>query len=310
MSELSYVDLDNLAARERRRTTFSVAVFVVLVAATTAYIWYTVSTVTAVRTELAAITENLEQSKLALAQTTDEQARTEEALSQLRVELENATAALDAAKQSLADAEAARDQAVADAERANAEVVRLQAELDRLSSQLADTKEQLAVTSAELEDAEARLSAAEARMAALEEQIGLSVAFSEHLHPVDLEDAKLLSSRSDRLATLLERILQLQQEGTKFKSANELGVGFNSPGFANFILGEVDQGKTLGSLPQTSNPQLGDILQYEGGFAMFLLEDAEAKPFVIGMTPAGIAALEPDFGVPRTGALSTGIVLP
>jgi hypothetical protein len=145
-------------------------------------------------------------------------------------------------------------------------------------------------------------------MAALEEQIGLSIGFREHLHPVDLEDAKLLASISDRLAHLLALVLRFQEDETPFSSANEPGVGFNSPGFANFVLSEIEPGMNLAALPATSDPKLGDIVEYEGGFALFLLQDADAQPFVIGMTPAGIASLEPDFGVPRSGARSTGLL--
>ena len=108
-------------------------------------------------------------------------------------------------------------------------------------------------------------------------------------------------------AGCLSRVLDLQARNTRFSSANKPSVGFNSPGFTGYVLGRVVRGKSLKSLAATETPQLGDIIRYENGFDMFLLEDAEGEPFVIGMTPVGIAALEPDFGVPRAGALATGI---
>jgi hypothetical protein len=124
---------------------------------------------------------------------------------------------------------------------------------------------------------------------------------------VTLEDAEKLADSSDRLARLLSRVLDMRSSNTRFSGANKPSVGFNSPGFTGYVLGRVVRGKSLKSLPATDTPQLGDIIRYENGFDMFLLQDAEGERFVIGMTPVGIAALEPDFGVPRSGALATGI---
>ena len=147
---------------------------------------------------------------------------------------------------------------------------------------------------------------AQSVVAALQEHIGLSVALSEHLHPVSPEDAEKLADSSDRLARLLSRVLDMRESNTRFSGANKPSVGFNSPGFTGYVL-RMERGKSPKSLPETDTPQLGDIIRYENGFDMFLLQDAEGEPFVIGMTPVGIAALEPDFGVPRAGALATGI---
>jgi hypothetical protein len=161
---------------------------------------------------------------------------------------------------------------------------------------------------ADLAYTDVRLGEAEAVIATLQEHIGLSVALSQHLRPVTREDAEKLADSSDQLARLLSRVLDMQSRNTRFSSANKPGVGFNSPGFTGYVLGRVSRGKSMAGLPETDTPGLGDIIRYQNGFDMFLLEDANGEPFVIGMTPVGIAALEPDFGVPRTGALSTGIL--
>jgi hypothetical protein len=166
----------------------------------------------------------------------------------------------------------------------------------------------LARLRADLAYSDERLAETEAVVAVLQEHIGLSVALSEHLRPVTKEDAESLAGSSDQLGKLLARVLDLQSRNTRFSSANKPGVGFNSPGFTGYVLGRVVRGKSMAGLPETDTPGLGDIIRYQNGFDMFLLEDARGEPFVIGMTPVGIAALEPDFGVPRAGALSTGIV--
>ncbi|MCB1503027.1 MAG: hypothetical protein KDK07_25160 [Bauldia sp.] len=155
--------------------------------------------------------------------------------------------------------------------------------------------------------ADTRLEEAQAMVAALKDHIGLTVALSEHLHPVGSADAEKLADSSDRLGRLLSRVLDMRAQNIRYSGANKPSEGFNSPGFTGYVLGRVARGKTLTSLPETDTPQLGDIIRYQNGFDMFLLQDAEGEPFVIGMTPVGIAALEPDFGVPRAGALATGI---
>ena len=114
---------------------------------------------------------------------------------------------------------------------------------------------------------------------------------------------------------MLEKILQFKQRKLPFNLANQVDQGFTSPGFAAYILGQMGvapQGATLQSaiagLPRTDRPELGDLVLYRGGFAMFYLEDHMQHPFVIGMTPAGIAALQPDFGVPKEEIRRTGIL--
>jgi hypothetical protein len=161
---------------------------------------------------------------------------------------------------------------------------------------------------ADLAYADTRLEQAQATVAALQDHIGLTVALSEHLHPVDSADAEKLAGSSDRLGRLLARVLDMRAQNTRFSGANKPSEGFNSPGFTGYVLGRVVRGKSLTSLRATDSPQLGDIIRYQNGFDMFLLQDAKGVPFVIGMTPVGIAALEPDFGVARAGALATGIL--
>lgn len=162
--------------------------------------------------------------------------------------------------------------------------------------------------STDLAYAEVRRDESEAVIARLLDHIGLTVALSRHLHPVGLEDAEKLADSSVRLGNLLGRVLDMRSQNTRFSTANKPGVGFNSPGFTGHVLGRVARGKTVKSLPETDTPQLGDIIRYRNGFDMFLLQDARGEHFVIGMTPVGIAALSPDFGVPRAGALATGIL--
>src|SRR5207249_3726770 len=108
---------------------------------------------------------------------------------------------------------------------------------------------------------------------------------------------------------LLEKILVLRNQGTRWtlggKSPPE---GFDSPGFAAFVLQETNhlpfsaQGaagqmrRMLGDrLTPVQQPEAGDLVFYRTGYVMFYFKDPQNRPFVVGMTPFGITALNPQF---------------
>ncbi len=276
----------------------------------------------AARQATGVVAGELNEARAALADGTAALSGTRNQLMQTTNALNAVTTDLQRVRQRLAATEAERDQArvqsarlIASLDVARAEVAGLQgdlagAELRALAGRglVALANLRIGDMRADLAWTDTRLSDAVTLATALDEHIGLSAAFEKHLHPAAPEDAKALAGTSARLGRLLSRILDLQKQVTRFSSVNKSGVGFNSPGFAGYILGRTMRGKTLESLPPTDAPKLGDIIRYQNGLAMFLLQDAEGQPFVIGMTPVGIAAFEPDFGVPRIGALATGIV--
>lgn len=80
--------------------------------------------------------------------------------------------------------------------------------------------------------------------------------------------------------------------------------GFDSPSFAAFMLERygllpasgIDERYRLREvLHPVDKPQIGDVVFYERGYTMFYFEDENGVPFVVGMTPLGVLALEPDF---------------
>ena len=91
--------------------------------------------------------------------------------------------------------------------------------------------------------------------------------------------------------------------------------GFDSPSFAAYVLeqrGLIPSGSTahLGEgvegeqrdlrhmLNPVTAPNVGDVVFYKTGYTMFYFHDMNGRPFVIGMTPLGIASLEVNFADP------------
>ena len=335
-------DIHGLVARERRLTLVTGIAIVAVIAAAGGFVWNTVLRLNEAQrriviseSEASAARADAETARLgastAMAELEDGRSMFAEGaatVNRSRNELLRTTSMLNAVKEALRQSRnlvalrtSERDSARADVVQLTASLVEAKNEIAGLTGAVATARFQvlgglgrvaiaetwIADLRSELAYTEVRLGEAETVVTALQEHIGLSVALSEHLHPVTLEDAEKLADSSDRLARLLSRVLDMRSSNTRFSGANKPSVGFNSPGFTGYVLGRVVRGKSLKSLPETDTPQLGDIIRYENGLDMFLLQDSAGERFVIGMTPVGIAALEPDFGVPRSGALATGI---
>ena len=335
-------DVHGLIARERRLTLLTGVVIAALITAAGGFVWNTVLTlneaerrIAVAESEAAAAQADAEAARLgastAMAELQEGRsvfAEGEATVNRTRNDLLRTTSMLNAVKEALRQSRnlvalrtSERDSARADVAALTAAFAEAKNEIAGLTGKVLTARLQvlgglgrvaiaetwIADLRSDLAYSDVRLLEAQTVVAALQEHIGLSVALAEHLHPVTVEDAEKLADSSDRLARLLSRVLDMRASNTRFSSANKPSVGFNSPGFTSYVLGRVVRGKSLKSLPATDTPQLGDIIRYENGLDMFLLQDSAGVPFVIGMTPVGIAALEPDFGVPRAGALATGI---
>ncbi len=336
-------DISAFVARERRLSLAVTLIVVLLLAAAGGFVWNTMLTLDLAQDRIAeanaaadAARTDAEAARLgastAIAQWQDGRARFAEGVNvvnQAKSELLRARSALTSVKEALTKSRNLALIRTGERNAARTEVARLEAKLAEADDRIASLTGTVATARlqvlggmgrawiddiwmgrlrADLAYTDVRLHETEAVVAALQDHIGLSVALSQHLRPVSDADTAHLADSSDELARLLDRVLDLRASNTRFSSANKPGVGFNSPGFTGYVLGRVARGKSMNGLPETDTPQLGDIIRYENGLDMFLLQNAAGEPFVIGMTPVGIAALAPDFGVPRAGALSTGIL--
>jgi len=174
----------------------------------------------------------------------------------------------------------------------------LQRQVIELENQIAPLRAQLRETENLLKDTEKRLREA--------------TEFSRYIHPIDFVDVKVLFSRYPRQARVLEQILLWRERKVRWHLGGQSPAeGFDSPGFAAFILrelnlpgGEIRPGESLLStsrrlferLAPVSQPNVGDLAFYPAGYVLFYFVD-RGDPFVIGMTPFGIVPLKPNFAL-------------
>ena len=196
----------------------------------------------------------------------------------------------------------------------SAQVEQLARKADSLQRTVADREAQIRTLQDSIKGLQQRLSETQA-------QLRDTVELAKFRHPVDFVDLKVIYSRYPRQARILEQILNLRQSGVKWKlGGQQPAEGFDSPSFAAYILrkmglagGEQVPGESLlessrrlyQRLAPASSPQVGDLVFYPAGYALFYFEDQNRRPFVIGMTPAGIASLNPNFA-PRVGVRRPG----
>ena len=141
----------------------------------------------------------------------------------------------------------------------------------------------------------------------LEVRIQETMVFDRNRYQMDWTNAKSLLSSvySSRQERLILDIIRMKMDGVSWKlNGYSPETGFDSPSFAAWLLNKNEILRIEPSrryrlpemLPETDNPQIGDLIFYDSGYAMFYFRDRYGHPFCIGMTPLGIAALEINFG--------------
>lgn len=145
-----------------------------------------------------------------------------------------------------------------------------------------------------------------AQQALLESTTG----FVKHRHEINWGEGKGLASNT-ATARLIGELFRYRNQGVSWKLRGSTPQeGFDSPGFATFVLSRMHTRTPVkmemryslrDHVPATDSPNPGDLIFYEPGYAMFYLRDQQGQPFCIGMTPMGIVALDIDFGPRRLG---------
>jgi uncharacterized protein YoxC len=153
----------------------------------------------------------------------------------------------------------------------------------------------------------------QAQLAEAQKALSEAVNLSRAVRTMDYANGKELASRFPGSETVLLDLLDLRQRRIRWKFGGQSPQeGFDSSSFAMYFLRqkrasgiELRPGEALSDasrslydkLPPTTQPRTGDLVFYPGGYAMFYFADPQG-PFVLGMTPFGIAALKSDFAKP------------
>lgn len=165
--------------------------------------------------------------------------------------------------------------------------------------QVEESKEELVRVRKELKDYQTQVKE-------LQERLVEATNFVRNVYELDWEISKILYSRYPRQTRLLTDILEAQRAGVSWKlGGTSPQEGFDSPSFATYLLKkhellDINQPgfsryELSKYLPQKDKPDVGDLIFYEAGYAMFYFED-RGREFVIGITPIGIVSLKKKFG--------------
>lgn len=170
-------------------------------------------------------------------------------------------------------------------------------EVTILEDRLAKTREELETTSDQLSKRRKELETTSKQLKTVSKELEESRMLVHETLRIDFVDLKVIYSLYPRQAELLEVILDLRKRGVGWGlHGTTPSEGFNSPVFAAYVLRQVSIG--FNELVESSSPEVGDLVVYPAGYHLFYFKDKDNRPFVIGMTPLGIVALNPDFAKP------------
>ena len=194
---------------------------------------------------------------------------------------------------------------------ANTLIAETQNQLDEKTALLETVQEELKSTQLQVEDLKLQLETLNEDIDSAEEQLRQyreAGTFEPHLCYLEPRQVKetpydLFWLYSAKHARVYETLTYDSYRGIYF-SINGASVeeGFNSPNYAIHILQQndllptnYDANKRLWEqLTQISSPAMGDLVYYRSGYTMFYYK-YEDQECVIGMTPAGVLSLTPDF---------------
>lgn len=195
-----------------------------------------------------------------------------------------------------------------------AERSQLEAQADNLRVQTEELHREAEARGRHIERLEAEIGELHRQLGEAEQRLQQTLDLDRFRHPVDFVDLKVIFSRHPKEAQRLEFILSLRERGVRWRlGGRSVEEGFDSPGFAAFVLREsglpsgfdwdahglIPVSRELYNLLRANDgPRVGDLVFYPAGYALFYFVDQDNKPFVIGMTPQGIVALNPDFSEP------------
>lgn len=147
-------------------------------------------------------------------------------------------------------------------------------------------------------------------LAEMKKVMELAITYKDKRFEFDFSRDKELFSRYPQQTGLISEMRRMidANEVKWHLGGNSPEIGFDSPSFATYMINKFskteissgDRYKLREILPSTSQPEVGDIVFYQNGYAMFYFKYRD-QPFVVGMTPIGLTSLTFDFGPERIG---------
>jgi cell wall-associated NlpC family hydrolase len=184
-----------------------------------------------------------------------------------------------------------------------------------LRAEAQDHEAKVAALSAEIDERTRTIEQLQGELKTLETSLQETTEITRHVHPIDMVDMKMIfSTVPSNVANVLGTVLEQRERDVGWRLGGTAPEqGFDSPSFAAFVLerhralppaaaGGADllsrSRRLFRDLPTATTPQPGDLVFYPSGYALFYFIDQRREPFVVGMTPSGIVALDPDFAEP------------
>jgi hypothetical protein len=210
-----------------------------------------------------------------------------------KAQLTDVEARIDKALAAQTEAEKSRDAAEASAGAASAKLKDAEAKLTDADAQVAQLKDQV--------------SALQSQIGRLQDQLKSVLDLDRYTYKLEWRDLKSIAVHSGDAYQILG-VIDDRRKTVHWGMSNTPDGGYNSPGFARLVWDELRPSTPFNQLPRASgDPLPGDVVIYESGYYMFFFRDYERKPFVVGMTPFGVTALNYDFGVKVVAVLRTGL---
>lgn len=174
-----------------------------------------------------------------------------------------------------------------------------------------DAKREIYNLTVQIDEKRAEVSSLRQQLEQTEKTLRETLEFSKYRFVVDPVDVKDIYSRFPREAKILDFIIDMREQDVGWRlGGRSPEEGFDSPSFAEYVLRRFDLSDDAGTaglpliaasrrlyniLPRADSPRIGDLAFYPSGYVMFYFLGSGNEPFVIGMTPFGIAAFKEDF---------------
>jgi hypothetical protein len=227
--------------------------------------------------------------------------------------LERANRQLDGANQQIASADRELQAVTRKIATTSAGVAVVQAGLATVQISLQAATQRAAALQAQVATQQTQLAEKQAQLAAAQTALADALDLGKQVYTLNWGELKLMYVENGPAVEVLEAVQQMKDQ-LRWGLANTREGGYTSPGFARLVLQQLRRlppDGELSALPRDDGlPQPGDVVLYDSGYALFYFRDHERREFVIGMTPFGVASLNYDFGVKRTGVLRSGFPQP